>query len=71
MLREIGGVVGGVAMWFLIANVGNGVLRVAWPGYSESEVATTFTLGMLDGAALCWGNLLILRRLRCGMDHQP
>ena len=47
MLREIGGVVGGVAMWFLIANVGNGVLRVAWPGYSESEVATTFTLGKL------------------------
>jgi hypothetical protein len=47
MLRQIGGVVGGVVVWFLIANVGNHVLRVTWPGYSEVEVATTFTLGML------------------------
>jgi hypothetical protein len=47
MLREIGGVVAGVATWFLIAGVGNSVLRVAWPGYSEVEVAKTFTLGML------------------------
>jgi hypothetical protein len=36
---------GGVIAWFLIANVGNYVLRVTWPGYSE--VAKTFTLGML------------------------
>jgi hypothetical protein len=47
MLREIGGVVAGVATWFLIASVGNSVLRVALPGYSEAEVAKTFTLGML------------------------
>lgn len=47
MLREIGGVVAGVATWFLIAGVGNSVLRVAWTGYSEVEVAKTFTLGML------------------------
>jgi hypothetical protein len=47
MLRKIGGVVGGVIVWFLIANVGNLVLRVAWPGYSEVEVAKAFTLGML------------------------
>jgi hypothetical protein len=47
MLRQIGGVVGGVVVWFLIANVGNHVLRVTWPGYSEVEVAKTFTLGML------------------------
>ena len=47
MLRQIGGVVAGVATWFLIASVGNSVLRVAWPAYSEVEVAKTFTLGML------------------------
>jgi hypothetical protein len=47
MLRQIGGVVGGVVVWFLIANVGNHVLRVTWPGYSEVEVAKTFTPGML------------------------
>jgi hypothetical protein len=47
MLREIGGVVGGVITWFLIANVGNGILDATWPGYSEAEVAKAFTLGML------------------------
>jgi hypothetical protein len=36
-----------VITWFLIANVGNLVMRVAWQGYSEVEVARTFTLGML------------------------
>jgi hypothetical protein len=34
-------------VWFLIANVGNHVLRMTWPGYSEVEVAKTFTVGML------------------------
>jgi hypothetical protein len=47
MLRKIGGVVAGVIAWFLTANVGNYVLRVTWLGYSEAEVAKTFTLGML------------------------
>jgi hypothetical protein len=47
MLRQISGVVGGVVAWFLIANVGNHVLRMTWPGYSEAEVAKMFTLGML------------------------
>jgi hypothetical protein len=43
MLRKIGGVIA----WFLIADVSNYVLRMTWPGYSEVEVAKTFTLGML------------------------
>lgn len=47
MLRKIGGVVGGVLTWFLIANVGNRILRATWPGYSRAEVAMTFNLGML------------------------
>jgi hypothetical protein len=47
MLRTIGGVVGGVLTWFLIANVGNRILHVTWSGYYEAEVAKTFTLGML------------------------
>jgi hypothetical protein len=46
MLRKIGGVVGGVVAWFLMANVGNRILRATWPGYSQAEVAMTFTLGM-------------------------
>ena len=47
MLRKIGGIVGGVIAWFVIANVGNLVMRVTWPGYSEAEVTKTFTVGML------------------------
>ncbi len=47
MLKQIGGVIGGVVVWFLIADVGNHVLRMTWPGYSEVEVPKTFTLGML------------------------
>jgi hypothetical protein len=47
MLREIGGVVGGVVVWFLIASVGDHGLQVMWPGYSEAEVTKTFTVGMM------------------------
>src|SRR5215831_17210735 len=47
MLREIAGVVSGVVAWFIIANIGNGVLRVTWPGYFEAETSRTFTVGML------------------------
>ena len=47
MLMKTGGVIGGVIAWFLIANVGNHALRVTWLGYSQVEVAETFTMGML------------------------
>jgi hypothetical protein len=47
MLRTMRGVVGGVIVWFLIANVGNGVLRMTWPGYSNAELTKAFTLEML------------------------
>jgi hypothetical protein len=47
MLREIGGLVGGVVVWFLIASVGNHGMQVMWRGYSEAEVTKTFTLGMM------------------------
>jgi hypothetical protein len=47
MLRKVGGVAGGVVAWFLIASVGNLVLRAEWPGYSQAEAAIRFTRGML------------------------
>jgi hypothetical protein len=47
VLRKIGGVVGSVVAWFLIAGAGNLVLRTEWPGYSQAEAAVTFTPGML------------------------
>jgi hypothetical protein len=34
-------------------HVGNRVLHVTWPGYSEAEVAKTFTLGMSLRLDLC------------------
>jgi len=47
MLKGIIGVIGGFVAWFLIATVGNRVLRATWPGYAEVEASMTFTLGML------------------------
>ncbi|PYK65906.1 MAG: hypothetical protein DME50_07260 [Verrucomicrobia bacterium] len=55
MLKQIGGVVSGVIVWFIVANVGNHVLRATWPGYSEAEVARTFTAGMLMARLLLGG----------------
>ena len=47
MLKGIAGVIGGFVGWFLIATVGNRVLRATWPGYAALEVSMTFTLAML------------------------
>ena len=47
MARAIGGLVGGLVAWFLIATVGNLALRIAWTGYAEVEKAMTFTLAMM------------------------
>jgi hypothetical protein len=69
MLRKIGGVIGGVVAWFLIANVGNDVLRMTWSGYSDAELTKTFTLGMLI-ARLLIGAISSLSAGFCRrMDH--
>jgi hypothetical protein len=47
MLRKICGIVGGVVAWFLIASLGNLILRANWPGYVHAEAAMTFGPGML------------------------
>ena len=47
MLRSILAVVVAVIMWFVIATMGNWILRAAIPGYSAVEVAMTFTLTMM------------------------
>ena len=47
MLRAIAAIVGGLFAWVVVATVGNLLLRAAWPGYTEVEVAMNFTLGML------------------------
>jgi len=47
MLRAILGVVGGLVSWMLIATIGNIVMRLAWPGYSEVEKAMAFTPAMM------------------------
>jgi hypothetical protein len=60
--RSIAGVAAGVAVWVLVATLGNLVLRLAWPAYAALEKAMTFTLGMLIArlvlgavASLCAG----------------
>ena len=47
MLRSILAVIVAVITWFLVATIGNWVLRAALPGYSAVEVAMTFTLTMM------------------------
>jgi hypothetical protein len=62
MLRSILAVVVAVITWFLVATVGNLVLRATLSGYSSAEVAFAFTLPMMIGrlvlglvASLCAG----------------
>src|SRR5262249_32313565 len=47
MLRSILAVVVAVITWVVVATIGNRILRAALPGYSEVEVAMTFTLTMM------------------------
>jgi len=49
MIRSIIGVIVGIVGWFVIATVGNWVLRAAVPGYAESEPTMNFTLAMMLG----------------------
>ena len=49
MLRSILAVIIGVFVWFLVATVGNWILRLAIPGYSAVEVSMNFTLTMMIG----------------------
>ena len=46
MLRSIGAIVVSLITWFLVATVGNWLLRALIPGYAAVEVAMTFTLSM-------------------------
>jgi hypothetical protein len=49
MVRSIGGILLGVVGWVAIAVVGNWVLRVVLPGYSQVEEDMAFTLSMQIG----------------------
>jgi hypothetical protein len=49
MVRSIGGILLGVVGWVAIAILGNWVLRVVLPGYSQVEEAMAFTLPMQIG----------------------
>jgi hypothetical protein len=47
MLRSVCAVLVSVIAWFLVATVGNLLVRILVPGYTEVEVAMSFTLPML------------------------
>jgi hypothetical protein len=46
MTRSIAAIAAGLVSWFVIATLGNFLLRAAMPGYAAVEVAMDFTLGM-------------------------
>jgi hypothetical protein len=47
MVRSIAAVIVAVITWFLVATIGNRILRAAIPGYSAVEVSMAFTLTMM------------------------
>ena len=47
MLRAVAGVIGAVVAWFVIATIGNLILRLTWPEYAQVETVMKFTLAML------------------------
>jgi hypothetical protein len=47
MMRTIGAIAAGLAIWILVATLGDLLLRLAWPAYAAVEKAMAFTLGML------------------------
>jgi hypothetical protein len=47
MLRSILAVIVAVITWFVVATIGNLILRAALPGYTAVEVSMTFTLTMM------------------------
>ncbi|PWT94312.1 MAG: hypothetical protein C5B55_02935 [Blastocatellia bacterium] len=47
MLRSVLAVIVAIVTWFVVATIGNLILRVALPGYASVEVAMTFTLTMM------------------------
>jgi len=47
MVRSIIAIIVAVVTWFVVATIGNWILRATFPGYSAVEVAMTFTLMMM------------------------
>jgi len=47
MLRSVLAGIIAVITWFLVATIGNWILRLAIPGYSAVEVSMNFTLTMM------------------------
>ena len=47
MIRSILAVIVAVIAWFIVATIGNWILRAALPDYSAVEVAMNFTLTMM------------------------
>ncbi len=46
MIKSIAAIAAGLVTWFVVATLGNFVVRAALPGYTDVEVAMNFTLGM-------------------------
>jgi hypothetical protein len=47
MIRSILAVIVAVVTWFIVATIGNWILRAGLPGYSVVEVSMNFTLTMM------------------------
>src|SRR5215470_8584151 len=47
MVKNIIGVVAGLAVWMIVATIAGFIMRVSWPAYASVASALTFTLPMM------------------------
>src|SRR5262245_25666996 len=64
MVRSIIAIIVAVVTWFVVAAIGNWILRATFPGYSAVEVAMTFTLMMMICRLILGLVLFVVRGLR-------
>lgn len=56
MIRTVAGIAAGLIVWFIVATIGNLLVRAVWPGYADAEISTGFNLAMM-AARLALGAL--------------
>lgn len=49
MVKQILGIVAGLAVWMVIVSVAGAVMRLSWPAYARVVDAMTFSLPMMVG----------------------
>jgi len=71
MWRDVGGVVAGVASWWLVAAAGYWLLSASWPDYAIAEPSADFTAVMLLARVLVGIVCSVAAGAACGVIAGP